>query len=480
MLKRLVLSLLVAAGLMASSANADPYPRPFVYGGMRSNGWPLIKYVNPAAAPYPPVDSLLDYDVITAVARYPLIIMDMTPVVPWRQDILNAIRLKNKSAKIIAYQLANHWYAGPIADSTVDLLNQINSAIRVNNGFLYGTDNLPWIDNCTVNWARRPVVDAMVEIWKNRVLSNPNVDGIFLDCFAPDGISWTSPYFGRVLNYSLAGYASAAQFDSAWKANSIRALADIKAAYPSKIVMTNSGTYIQPSDSLFNGRMWENWPNLELGGNYGGSATAKWDTVMSHYTYEKSKYATFKAENSQFGGTYATSSVYGTTAMNSARYILGSAAMGNGWATICSERSLPYNTVPSYPTWWYDEYSVTRSWGNAAAYADTTGKHTGWLGEPIAAPSRINTGTGTGAYVRVFQYGRVVVNPKSDTLTYKSSPILKKITGVRDPSVNNGQVGTAFKMQPYSALFLLNTSVQPEPAIPPKKSWLRRLLGAFL
>lgn len=459
MLKRLVLSLLVAAGLMASSASADSYPRPFTYGGMRSNGWPLIKYVNPANAPYPPVDSALDNNAIAAIARYPLIVLDMTPVIPWRQDILTAIKTKNPKTKIIAYVLANHWYAGPTADSTVDLLNKINSAIRVNNGFLYGTDNLPWIDNYTVNWARRPVVEAMVNIWKNDVLSNTAISGIFLDCFSSGGISWTSPYFSRVLNYSLAGYASAAQFDSAWVVNSTWAVNELKAAYPSKIIILNVGRYIQPSEINLMGRMWENFPYLELGGNYGGSIQAKWDTVLTHYKYENAKYSVFKAELSQFGGTLNRSSVYGQTAMQKARYLLGSAALGSGWATFGNERSLPY-TPPAYPTWWYDEYSVRVRPNNTACPADTTGKYTGWLGAPRGAASKITGGTGNGAWVRIFDNGRVVVNPKSDTLTYKSTVVLKKITGVMDPTFNNGQRGTAFFIPAYSAVFLINTTGQ--------------------
>lgn len=479
MIKRLLTAVLVVAGLLASDAlagNTNKYPRTFSYGGMRSNGWPLIKYVNPNNVPYPPVDSALDYSAIKAIARYQMISLDMAPIIPWRPDIIPAIKSYNPRIIILAYVLANHYSTGPTADSTVDFLNQINSAIRSNSGILYDTNGNQWLDNYTVNWAKRAVVDTMVSIWKSRILTNENISGLMIDCIAPAGISWTTPYFGRNLDLNRAGYATNAQFDSAWSANTTRAINNLRTSYPTKIFIFNAGTYTQPADTALTGRMWENFPYLELGGNYGGSITAKWDTVMSHYTYERGNYSIIKGEHSQVSGSLTRSSVYGQEAMRQARYVLGSAAMGSGWGTYGNDRNLPY-TPPSYPTWWYDEYSVKRTPGTTASIADTAGRYVGWLGTPSGSPIKITSGTGSGCYVRLFKYGRVVVNPKSDTLTYRSGlTTLKKITGVMDPTTNNGQIGTAFKMPAYSALFLLNTNASPQKT---SKSFLDILIGVF-
>lgn len=487
MFKKLLGGLLILAGLLAGEATAqstvgeyNTYPRPFTYGGVRSNGWPLIKYVNPAAAPYPPVDSALDMNAIRAIARYPLIAMDMCPIIPWRQDILVEIKKANPSTKIVAYVLAGHYYIGPTADPNVDYLAQVNAAIAATNGILYDTTGVQWLDNYSVNWANKPTADTLLSIWKSRVLPNTKLDGMFLDCIYPSGIGWTTPYGARVLDISRAGYTTKAKFDSAWAANTNRVIGYLKNNYPNKIFILNPGRYISPVDSSAErnrmGRMVEGYPYQELGGNSGASESAKWDTVRAHNVYERAAYSIYKGEHSQISGTLALNSVYGAASMKKARFILGSAALGAGWGHWGNNRELPY-TAPAYPTWWFDEYSVAVSDSSQNSVADTTGKNTGWLGMPKDNAVKITSGLGTGLHYRVFENGTVVVNPTTDTLTFVTTTRHKRITGVRDVTVNSGgAANTAFKVNGSDALFLVRVYT---PLSNRKRSFISRLLRGF-
>jgi hypothetical protein len=98
---------------------------------------------------------------------------------------------------------------------------------------------------------------------------------------------------------------------------------------------------------------------------------------------------------------------------------------------------------------YYDEYSVTE-----AGVSDTTGKHIGWLGQPLG-PARV----AGGLWVREFDHGMVLVDS-----TYVSQSIdlgstgYRSIQGVVDTTVNNGRTSRMVTVPAQDAVFLWKPS----------------------
>ena len=99
---------------------------------------------------------------------------------------------------------------------------------------------------------------------------------------------------------------------------------------------------------------------------------------------------------------------------------------------------------PVYLSWWYDEWSVKEG------RADTTGRGVEWLGSPGDAVPHAS-----GAYLRWFQHGAVIVNPTADTVAINFyGNAYRRILGLRDPWTNNGQAYSIHRVPPHDALFL--------------------------
>jgi hypothetical protein len=67
----------------------------------------------------------------------------------------------------------------------------------------------------------------------------------------------------------------------------------------------------------------------------------------------------------------------------------------------------------------------------------------------------------TSVYRRDFQNGVVLVNPASTPLTLPLERTYRKIAGITDPTVNNGQSVTQVTIGASDALFLIGTDVTP-------------------
>lgn len=466
----------LAIATSAGAVTDNLFPRPFQYAGVRSSGWPLLYYTNNTpTGSYPPLTQPLDEDAIRAYARYPLVCLDMQPTFFYRHDIIEKIKEINPNCKVLVYILDGHWYPPAGNDPTKDVLYGMATDLvnyNVSSGgkaFLYDTVGAQWVDNYTVNTGNSTVSNIMLAGYK-RVLDDPLVDGLFLDCMNY-GIAWTTPYNDGVhpvrnLDWVKAGYSSLQNMDDLFYSEANWRITQLRANYPTKIFATNSGIP-QTAANTLSGRMWENWPYLNA-----GYYPVTWANINSANLSELSYYSTYKVEVGEGGGTYpeiALSSIYGLQATAKSRYVLGSAALGEGWATYANNRWNPTYTsgpnigkyaVPSGSLWWYDEYSVNVTPGLEYATADTTGAHTFWLGKAKTAAIPVTSGAANGLWYRKFENGVVLVNPTGGTLTYTSDVPLKRIKGIRDTTVNDGSYGYTFNVPYQSALFLVN-------AIPP-------------
>jgi len=162
----------------------------------------------------------------------------------------------------------------------------------------------------------------------------------------------------------------------------------------------------------------------------------------------------------------------------SLRFALASALMFNGYfATSCTNA-----TGGGYSAaFWIDELSVNSS-GTAVIPTDTTGAPMmaakGWLGQPLGVAYNVNnvsqtllsvlsattwnSSTGllsnsaaSSVWRRDFTNGIVIVNPTGSSQTVSLGSTFKKITGLIDPTFNNGATGiTSITLTSHSAVIL--------------------------
>lgn len=120
--------------------------------------------------------------------------------------------------------------------------------------------------------------------------------------------------------------------------------------------------------------------------------------------------------------------------------------MEDGYFSYSREEPLGSGKFPYSNVTWFDEYDLT---GSAT---------TNWLGAAVDAKQR--TAKSNGVYVRRFQNGMAIVNPKNNgTQTIDLSVLFpgetyRRINGTQDPATNNGAVVTTLTINARDGLIL--------------------------
>ena len=127
------------------------------------------------------------------------------------------------------------------------------------------------------------------------------------------------------------------------------------------------------------------------------------------------------------------------------RYAFASALQEDGYfcySPVNSTNHVLYSSVA-----WFDEYDL-------AGTSDTS-----WLGAPVDPNQR--TPRANGVYIRRFQHGMAVVNPKGNgTQTVDLAALFpgetyQRITGTQDPATNNGATVTTVTLDERNGLILV-------------------------
>jgi hypothetical protein len=217
-------------------------------------------------------------------------------------------------------------------------------------------------------------------------------------------------------------------------------------AYGAPIVVVNGSMadttatrYTWPS-----GTMNESW--------YGALQVSPFDRAVGQYQ-RNGPYAWL--------ATYTLSGIPDTSAnpytganMKKMRFGLAAACMGSGFASFTGSRDLK-KVSPTYLQWWFDEYSANLDTMHGTAAADTTGAHTGWLGNPRGNAFR----TPEGLWARAFDHGFVLLNGTANSATLdlvKTFGVGRywTISGVRDATTNTGLEVSAVTVAASDAIFL--------------------------
>ena len=147
------------------------------------------------------------------------------------------------------------------------------------------------------------------------------------------------------------------------------------------------------------------------------------------------------------------------------RYTLASALLFDGYFT-CTDVQDGSLSHPYTSNWWYDEYSVDISTGQAVQSLDAKG----YLGLPMTDAYNIEDKSVLLAgllvdndrvseqlvWRRDFENGIVLVNPAGVSKIIDLTGTYRKILGVHDPKFNDGSEVTKITLPPKSGIILLN------------------------
>ncbi len=354
----------------AAAARAQDYPRLGLYGSMYADGYPLLD----------PTTGLVNTTVLDQIARYHEVILDASPITPYRPDLALALRARRPDIRLLAYVTGHFiWYANQ-PDSTINYPTRYWDTVRNLNGFLYNqfgeqfgtrTGALANVNLAMRDWAGNYVVaNAVASLFYNAIVSTNIWDGIFVDIYC-DNILWMeSP--AESIDIARAGYADRASFAAGWKAGTDSLAAHLRRlAGPTQVLIGNcaAGTKY----AMFNGWMRENFP-FQNGGT--------WFTNMYNdpggYFVDETRWVTPR-HNYIFSAEPSSLSQYTAGGVRAMRYGLGTAALGDGYGVFgpSSRASRP----EQYMAWWYDEYAVNLGTGAASQLMQDTG----WLGQPLGA-----------------------------------------------------------------------------------------------
>jgi hypothetical protein len=281
----------------------------------------------------------------------------------------------------------------------------------------------------------------------------PNLDGLFSDN------NYATPYYAGYYdlqnNYSAKDYSSPV---CAWLVRGVRHFmvryqSQVALAYPGRAYLSasnfsawdyshNAGQsqFLSMSDGLQNtmdGGMMEGL----IGKSYSleGAAGGGWLAVIRAYN-AMMDYCV-GAQRIIFDGANPTATNY-----QQARYILTSALMDNGYCC------LDPGTYDASMYVWYDEFG-----GNPG-----TSIPKGWLGYPSGA--RTTRPTGKGVWMREFDNGVVICNPKGNgpqTITQWDinavgiAGSFHYFQGVQNPSLNSGAAFSSVSLQDSDGVLLL-------------------------
>jgi len=351
----------------SSSAHAQDYPRLGLYGSMFGDGYPLwdsTGVANPA--------------VLDQIARYHEVVLDASPITPYRPDVALALRARRPDIRLLAYVSGqNIWYANQ-PDSLVHFPTRYWRTVRDLDGFLYNTSGGLYGSQtnqaCDVNLAKSVnghyvVAEAIADLFYDAIVKTGIWDGVFVDCYC-DNMLWMEAA-GEYVNVTRAGYPDRASFATAWKAATDTLAARLRRlSGPTEILVGNcaAGTKY----AWFNGWMRENFP-------YQGGGT--WYTNLYNdpggYLVDEQRFLTPRS-NYIFSAAGGLNTPYTADNARKVRLGLGTASLGGGFGVFGDVARVSRNQ--QYMAWWYDEYAVDLSTGRSS----TQIQNTGWLGQPLS------------------------------------------------------------------------------------------------
>jgi hypothetical protein len=427
-------TLLQSASVSAAPPPTYGYPHVACYAATLGGGYPLIAENGAAIG-----------EIVRELAKYQVITLNSTPWFDLRPGLVDTIRAYNPSIRIIAYDLYGQRF--PFATVGTQWKAEYDWFNGLPNGWLFAQDGTSFIDasNPWPNFGySKPYARGLDSLWLANVINPGKSDGVFLDI--ADGLAGTLNS-GSVspMDYVRAGFATSSAFDAARIANLTTSSQAYRAGKSQSHVVIGNGIV----DSTTARGIWDGWMNE---GWFGGLSPQPYDNAIQQYQHNGS-YA-WLATYTLSGTPDTSANPYTGANMKKMRFGLAAACMGSGFASFTGSRDLK-KISPTYLQWWFDEYSATLDPMHGTAAADTTGAHTGWLGNPRGVAFR----TPEGLWARAFDHGFVLLNGTANSATLdlvKTFGVGRywTMSGVRDATTNSGIEVSAVTVAASDAIFL--------------------------
>lgn len=367
--------------------NTGAFPKVMLHEGVNGAGMPLLKQ-----DPLDFREQIVDVDVLDQIVRFGY--WCIQPAYLWddHAEVLREIR--HAGTKVFAHLLvAPYW---PV-NSTVRSSYQARIQDAVGDDYFRRPDGTPWgaPNTYTANITIPAVRAAMVEIWTD-VLGTGLFDGALIDPVSY-GNGWrVTP--DNQLDYRRHGYASLEDWDVAMRGAQGALLSELRHRFPDLTLIGNGG----PAGNYAGGDRMDGWwrENFPNQNPVGWSNNMLGPLGLLRESYQMSpRRLSVIAVIPRWTGTYKD----GPEFRADLRFGLGNASLGE-----CAFVAGPGNydwRIP-YMDWWIDEYSVDRNTGKP------TRRATGWLGRAVKPVRELD---GLGVYIREFQYGAMILNPRSVT-----------------------------------------------------------------
>lgn len=363
----LILMVLGSAGTAHAAAPVgapEGYPRLAFYGSIRGNGFPFYNA---------PGDSTLSDSVLTKVARFNEIILDVNPVWPYRPDILQRLKQKNPRAKFLGYVVGQDIWMAADKDSLRHYPTRYRRIVTNNNAWLLSKRTRNKYYGGNVNLAKRNaagdlfIADSLALLWKDVTIDSGVWDGIFYDILC-DEMGWLQAS-GDSVDYVAAGYPTFDAFNQSWReATNMIGNRMRQWGGPNFIMVGNCA--LGTKYDTFNGWMREGFP-YQAGGDW--YSNMYWQPG-GYFTDE----ANFRDPKHNYIFSFQVGSdEYSDNNCRIMRFGLGSASLAGGYGVFGGQDRDAYHA--DYHNWWYDEYAVDLATGTASE----SGEHTGWLGQPL-------------------------------------------------------------------------------------------------
>lgn len=287
----------------------------------------------------------------------------------------------------------------------------------------------------------------------NYISTNIDYDGFIIDRFE-DKESWLKWVNGdheiELDLYHDFRAVSAEEFDASWKKGTDQLYHLLREKYTNAIIIRNNP--LTDAAGYYDGQVYETngwkspsnswWEQLvvrrDLTEYYAQMPYLNWFNLNTDYN----PLVLFEVYEDEGGPDKNSNGVYMNPMLNEnfvpnykrMRFSLTTALLGDGYYSY----EINTNGHGSLGLMWFDEY-------------DNVGEGTGYLGFPVEKPQKLETG----AYVRYFDKGMVVVNP-TDATVQVSLPInYRKINGKQDPEVNTGELLDVVVVAPFDGIILL-------------------------
>lgn len=292
--------------------------------------------------------------------------------------------------------------------------------------------------------------------WDNsdRITHMDLYDGIVIDRFEDkeSWLKWVND--DQEINLDLYhnnSKVSAEDFDVSWENGTTNLYELLHSAYPDRIIIRNNPITLRTTP--FDGQVYESygwsdpsfswWYNLVVHHDeaeyYSGFSYLEWEKSLVLFEVYEDEGA--PDENGDL--SYDNPFLHDDFVPNyqRMRFSLTTALLGDGYYSY----EINTNGHGSLGLFWFDEY-------------DNAGEGKGYLGYPMEDAQPLSSG----AYLRHFQNGLVLVNPTDSPITVKLDATYRKISGTQVPEINSGETVDEVIIAGFDGIILLNESIDNE------------------